>query len=84
VPSTGLDHPGAREEEDDMGFLSDVKSKLTKAVDSQGEKIGDGLEKAADLADKKTDGKYSEKIDTGVDKAKDALDDLDGKDDDIT
>jgi hypothetical protein len=67
-----------------MGFLSDVKSKLTKAVDSQGEKIGDGLDKAAGLADKKTDGKYSDKIETGVDKAKDALDHLDGKDDDIT
>jgi hypothetical protein len=44
-----------------MGFLSDAKAKLTKAVDSQGDKI-----------------------DTGVDKAKDALDKLDGKDDDIT
>jgi hypothetical protein len=67
-----------------MGFLSDVKSKLTKAVDSQGEKIGDGLDKAGDLVDKKTDGKYGDKIDTGLDKTKDALDDLDGKDDDIT
>jgi hypothetical protein len=67
-----------------MGFLNDVKAKLTKAVDSQGDKIGDGLEKAGDLVDKKTGGKYAEKIDAGVDKAKDALDDLDGKDDDIT
>ena len=67
-----------------MGFVSDVKSKLTKAVDSQGEKIGDGLDKAGDLVDKKTDGKYADKIDTGLDKTKDALDDLDGKDDDIT
>ena len=67
-----------------MGFLSDVKSKLTKAVDSQGEKIGDGLDKAGDLVDKKTDGKYGDKIDSGLDKTKDALDDLDGKDDDIT
>jgi hypothetical protein len=66
-----------------MGFLSDMKSKLTKAVDSQGDKIGDGLDKAADLADKKTGGKYADKIDSGVDKAKDALDDLDGKNDDI-
>jgi hypothetical protein len=60
-----------------MGFLSDAKAKLTKAVDSQGDKIGDGLEKAGDLVDKKTGHKY-------VDKAKDALDKLDGKDDDIT
>jgi hypothetical protein len=67
-----------------MGFLSDVKAKLTKAVDSQGDKIGDGLDKAGDVVDNKTGGKYSDKIDTGVDKAKDALDDLDGKNDDIT
>jgi hypothetical protein len=66
-----------------MGFLSDIKSKLTKTVDSQGDKIGDGLDKAADLVDEKTDGKYADKIDTGVDKAKDALDNLDGKNDDI-
>ncbi len=67
-----------------MGFLQDVKSKLTKAVDSQGEKIGEGLDKAGDIVDKKTGGKYADKIDSGIDKAKDALDDLDGKDDDIT
>jgi hypothetical protein len=66
-----------------MGFLSDIKAKLTKAVDSQGDKIGDGLDKAGDMVDKKTDGKYGDKIDTGVDKAKDALDNLDGKNDDI-
>ena len=66
-----------------MGFLQDVKSKLTKAVDSQGDKIAEGLDKAGDLVDDKTGGKYSDKIDSGVDKAKDALDGLDGKDDDI-
>jgi len=66
-----------------MGFLSDVKAKLTKAVDSQGDKIGDGLEKAGDVVDKQTGGKYDSQIDTGVDKAKDALDNLDGKNDDI-
>jgi hypothetical protein len=53
-------------------------------VDSQGDKIGQGLEKAGEMVDKKTGGKYGEKIDTGVDKAKDALDDLDGKNDDIS
>jgi hypothetical protein len=66
-----------------MGFLSDLKAKLTKAVDSQGDKIGDGLDKAGDVVDKQTGGKYDDKIDTGVDKAKDALDGLDGKNDDI-
>jgi hypothetical protein len=66
-----------------MGFLDTVKSKLTGAVNSQGEKIADGLDKAGDVVDDKTGGKFGDKIDTGVDKAKDALDGLDGKDDDI-
>ena len=66
-----------------MGFLDDAKDKLEDAVDSQGDKIGQGLGKAGDLLDDKTGGKYGDKIDAGVDKAKDALDNLDGKDDDI-
>lgn len=66
-----------------MGFLDDAKKKLTEAVDSQGDKIGDGLEKAGELIDQKTDGKFGDKVDLGVDKAKDALDGLDGKNDDI-
>lgn len=40
-----------------MGFLTDIKNKLTKAVDSQGDKIGDGLDKAGDVVDDKTGGK---------------------------
>jgi len=66
-----------------MGFLDDAKAKLKGAVDSHGDKIADGLDKAGGLIDKKTGGKYSEKITQGVDKAKNALDGLDGKDDDI-
>lgn len=66
-----------------MGFLDDAKAKLTGAVDSQGDKIADGLDKAAEVIDDKTGGKYTDKIDTGVEKAKDALDGLDGKNDDI-
>lgn len=67
-----------------MGFLDDAKDKVGDLVDSQGEKIGQGLDKAADLIDDKTGGKYADKIDAGVDKAKDVLDGLDGKDDDIS
>ncbi|MFL6061029.1 MAG: antitoxin [Marmoricola sp.] len=66
-----------------MGFLDDAKDKLEKAVDSQGEKIGEGLDKAGDLIEQRTGGKFDDKIDAGVDKAKDALDGLDGQDDDI-
>lgn len=66
-----------------MGFLDDAKDKLTDAVDKAGDKIGDGLDKAGDLVSDKTGGKHDETIDTGVERAKDALDNLDGKDDDI-
>src|ERR1700712_3278558 len=66
-----------------MGFLNDARKKLEDAVDKHGDKIGQGLDKAAAMVDKKTDGKYAEKISSGLGKAKVALDDLDGKKDDI-
>ena len=66
-----------------MGFLDNAKSKLTDAVDKHGDKIGDGIDKAAALADKKTGGKHADKIESATGKAKDALDKLDDKNDDI-
>jgi hypothetical protein len=66
-----------------MGFLDEAKKKLTGAVDAHGDKIASGLDKAGGFVDKKTGGKYSEKIEGGLGKAKDALDKLDGKNDDI-
>ena len=66
-----------------MGFLDKLKARPSDAVDKHGDKIADGIDKAADVADKKTGGKHTDKIDSGADKAKDALDKLDGKDDDI-
>ena len=66
-----------------MGFLDKLRGRASGAVDKHGEKISDGIDKAADVADKKTGGKHTDKIDSGADKAKDALDKLDGKDDDI-
>ena len=66
-----------------MGFFDKAKDKLTDAVDSHGDNIAEGIDKAADAVDKKTGGKHGDKLDTGADKAKDALDRLDGKNDDI-
>jgi len=66
-----------------MGFLDKLRGKATQAVDQHGEKIADGIDKAAEVADRKTGGKHAGKIDSGAEKAKDALDKLDGKDDDI-
>lgn len=64
-----------------MGFLDDAKAKLSDAVDKHGDKISDGLTKAGAAADAKTGGKYTDKIDAGVEKARGALDGLDGKND---
>jgi hypothetical protein len=66
-----------------MGFLDKFKSKAKDAVDQHGDKISSGIDKAAKVVDDKTKGKYSDKIDSGTAKAKDALDKLDGKNDDL-
>ncbi len=66
-----------------MSFLDKAKAKLTQAVDQHGDKIADGIDKAADVADEKTGGKHTDKIDQATGKARNALDNLDGKNDDI-
>ena len=66
-----------------MGFLDKAKGKLQDAVDQHGDKIADGIDKAAAAADSKTGGKHTDKIESATGKAKDALDKLDGKSDDL-
>ena len=66
-----------------MGFLDKAKKQLSDAVDQHGDKIGDGLDKVAAEADKRTGGKHTDKIEQGEAKAKDGLDKLDGRNDDI-
>lgn len=66
-----------------MSFIDKAKAKLTDAVDSHGDKIAAGIDKAGDFVDDKTGGKHSDKIESAKNKAADALDALDGKDDDI-
>jgi hypothetical protein len=66
-----------------MGLFDKLRGKAQETVDQQGDKVGQGIDKAADMADDKTGGKYGDKIDTGSEKAKDALDNLDGQNDDI-
>lgn len=68
-----------------MGFLQNLKDKLAPAKDKaaglaqqHGDKIEQGLDKAAKVVDEKTKGKYSDKIQTGTGKAKDAMDRLAG------
>ena len=58
-----------------MGF-DEIKDKLSDAVKQHGDRIDKGIDKAAEFVDEKTGGRYSEHIDAGVEKAKDALDSL--------
>ena len=64
-----------------MGFLDKLRKQATRAVDEHGDKIADGIDKAATVADRKTGGKHSGQIRQGRDAAKGALDKLDGKGD---
>ena len=64
-----------------MGFLDDMKETAEKAADAvndladeHGDDAKKALDKAGDVIDDKTDGKYSDKIDTGLDKADEAID----------
>jgi hypothetical protein len=66
-----------------MGLFDKLKKKATTAVDEHGAQIASGIDKAADLADKQTKGKHGGQIDKGAAAAKNALDKLDGRDDDI-
>ena len=62
-----------------MSIFDKLRKNATKLVDQHGEKVAKGLDKAADAADKRTKGKYSGQIRTGVGKAKEGLDSLDNK-----
>jgi hypothetical protein len=62
-----------------MSLFDKLRRKGTSAVDEHGDKIGQGIDKGADVADDKTGGRYAEQIDTGAEKGMDALDQLDGQ-----
>ena len=62
-----------------MSFLDKFKAKAKDAVDQHGDKISQGIDKAASAADQKTKGKYSKHIGSAQQKSKEALDKLDGK-----
>ena len=66
-----------------MSFLDKAKAKLTDAVDQHGDTIAQGIDKAGSMVNEKTGGKHAGKIDQATGKARDALDSLDGRNDDI-
>ncbi|MEU4931162.1 antitoxin [Streptomyces yokosukanensis] len=66
-----------------MGLLDNMKAKLGPARDKvsdlarqHGDKVQHGLDKAAHVVDERTKGKYSDKIQAGTGKAKEAMDRL--------
>jgi len=66
-----------------MGTFDNLKGKVSDLVDSNSDKIAGGMDKAGEFIDSKTGGKHTDKIETGKDKLRDALDGLDGKNDDF-
>ncbi|MFF8386225.1 antitoxin [Streptomyces kanasensis] len=72
-----------------MSFLDTLKTKLGPArgkvsdlAHQHGDKIDHGIEKAARMVDQRTKGKYSDKIESGTVKARNAVDRLAHRDDD--
>ena len=59
-----------------MGLLD----KLKGALQGKGAQAEKAIDKAADVVDKKTGGKHSDKIDSAAEKAKDVVDKLDTSD----
>lgn len=58
-----------------MGLFDSAKEKLSGLAGENKDKVDEGVEKAGDVVDDKTDGKYSEQVDKAQDFAKDHLDD---------
>jgi hypothetical protein len=70
-----------------MGLLNNLKARIAPAKDKVSDlaqrhedKIQHGIDKAARVVDERTKGKYSDRIHTGTDKAKGAMDRLAHKD----
>lgn len=64
-----------------MGLLDRFRSKAGKTADDHGDKVTQGIDKAGDVVDDKTGGKYSDKVDTAQQKATDAVEGLSSKGD---
>ncbi|MCQ4082945.1 antitoxin [Streptomyces sp. RB6PN25] len=65
-----------------MGFLDAIKGRFSKGkaedlARRHGDKVDTGMDKASQQLDEGSGGKYSEQIQTGTEKAKDTLGNLD-------
>lgn len=66
-----------------MSIFDKVRDALAGVMDTHGDKVVDGIDKAAALIDDKSGGNHSDKIAGGVEKAKDALGKFNGKSDGV-
>jgi len=73
-----------------MGFMDKAKGllkhkdKAESLAAEHGDKIVDGADKATDVVDDKTGGKYSDHLDTADEKIADAVEGLDGSEDEAS
>jgi hypothetical protein len=63
-----------------MGMFDKLKKQAEKLADEHGDQIAKGLDKAGEVVDKRTKGKYAGTIDEATGKAKEAVDKLAGED----
>ncbi|WP_406281662.1 antitoxin [Embleya sp. NBC_00896] len=63
----------SEEKEQDMGVFENLKTKAGDLLGQHGDKADKGVDKAAEVADRKTGGKHTDKIRDASDKTKEAL-----------
>ena len=64
-----------------MGKMDELKNKAREALSEHRDKIEEGMDKAAEKAREKAGSEHSGKVDSLLDKGRDALDKLTGDDD---
>jgi uncharacterized protein YjbJ (UPF0337 family) len=53
--------------------FDELKNKAKEAIGQHGDKVDEGVDRAGEFADEKTEGKYTDKIGQGGDKVKEGL-----------
>jgi hypothetical protein len=59
-----------------MGLFDDIRDKAEDLAEQHGDKIVEGIDKVADLADERTGGQHHDKIESGAEKARDYVEKL--------
>lgn len=59
-----------------MGIFDKAKEAAGNLAKEHGDTVSQGIDKAGDMVDEKTDGKYADKVDQGQDAARNFVDGL--------